>query len=380
MRPIFISLAFLFLNTIAIAQLPTAYSVGHTVHKIESKHLGETRTILVHVPEGYRESTEKFPVVYMLDGHTPHPEMMAGIIANQSWGAVIPELILVSITNTDRTRDMTPTHLERFRTSGGAEAFLDYIEKEVVPLVESNYRTANYRIFAGHSFGGLLALHAFVHRPSLFQGVIAASPYLQWDDDLLVRQASKQLPDYERETTVFVGVGDEPDYFSAIDEFKSVLKKRGGKRLSFEFEKYPEDNHESAVLSIYRDGLRKIYTGWVPKNLSSAPEIADHYRSLSKRFGYEIVPKEAYLNALGYALLLRNQMENALGVFKANIDYHPQSANVYDSYAECLEKMGRKKQALENYEKAVELAAKQGNETLRAASAASVERLKQNQE
>ena len=65
----------------------------------------------------------------------------------------VPEMILVGITNTDRTRDLTPTHVAapRFEnrqfnapTSGGADKFLDFIAREVMPYVEKTYRTQPY--------------------------------------------------------------------------------------------------------------------------------------------------------------------------------------------------------------------------------------------
>ncbi len=80
-------------------------SVVHTRHKINSAALGEERSVLMRVPPGYEGGTEKFPVVYMLDGHGYYLNMMPGIIESQYAGKQMPEMILVSIQNTVRTRD-----------------------------------------------------------------------------------------------------------------------------------------------------------------------------------------------------------------------------------------------------------------------------------
>jgi predicted alpha/beta superfamily hydrolase len=107
----------------------------------------------------------------------------------------------VGIANTDRTRDLTPTHADiknpdgttvtAFPTSGGADRFLDFIQTEPIPEIEKRYRTAPYRIFAGHSVGGLLAIHALITRPDLFNAYIAVSPSLQWDNGHTLRQAQQ---------------------------------------------------------------------------------------------------------------------------------------------------------------------------------------------
>ena len=87
----------------------------------------------------------------------------------------MPEMIVVGIQNTNRTRDMTPTKTES-ANSGGGENFMKFIETEVMPMVEKNYRTQPFKIFAGHSLGGLTVIYSFVSRPDLFNAYIAASP------------------------------------------------------------------------------------------------------------------------------------------------------------------------------------------------------------
>src|ERR1044072_2606871 len=155
MRFIFLrtTLVLLFLATLTglvFSQQPSTtpsheISVYHQRHIIKSTYLNEERSVLVRVPPGYDHSSANYPVIYMLDGHGSYLSMMPGIIESQSWGGQIPEMILVSIQNTDRTRDLTPTKTER-PNSGGGDKFLDFLQNEVMPLVEKSYRTAPYRI------------------------------------------------------------------------------------------------------------------------------------------------------------------------------------------------------------------------------------------
>jgi hypothetical protein len=99
-------------------------------------------------------------------------------------------LIVVGVTNPDRVHDLYATRADfkqgtrviPLPTSGNGDQFLEFIAKEMIPWTGKSYRTSGLRILAGHSAGGLFALHAMRVKPGLFQAVIAASPWLAWDD------------------------------------------------------------------------------------------------------------------------------------------------------------------------------------------------------
>jgi len=127
--------------------------------KINSRILNEEREIIVDLPSDYGAiPTERFPVVYMLDGEGQNPQKMQAIINHLADNYLIPSLILVNIPNTIRDRDLTPTKVNDFPNSGGGDKFLEFLEREVFPQIEKNYRTQPYRILAGHSFGGLTVI------------------------------------------------------------------------------------------------------------------------------------------------------------------------------------------------------------------------------
>ena len=350
-------------------------SVLHAQHKINSAVLGEERTILVRVPAAYAGRDERFPVVYMTDAHPPQNAMMAGLVEQQAWGGMMPEMIIVGIQNTNRTRDLTPTKTERAGTGGG-DKFLDFLEKEVIPLVEKNYRTQPFRIFAGHSLGGLFAVYAFTARPDLFNAYIAASPVLHWDDDFVIKRAEeafKQNRDWNKR--MFIGLGNEPDYVKGFNSFQNLLKKAKPKNFEYGFQEFPQESHGSVVLPAYYAGFRKIFEGWTPPPSGTIADLENHYKGLSRRFGYEIKMPEAMVNQIGYAFLRGNNLEKAIEIFNKNVANYPNSANVYDSLAEALEKNGQLKQAAENNEKAYRRAEANGEAQLAQTAKANFERV-----
>lgn len=367
---------FIFCFSFAIfGQNQQVISVVHKSFVINSQILGEERTILVKAPQNYERTDEKFPVVYMLDAHAPQNAMMAGIIEQQAWGGTMPEMILVGIQNTNRTRDLTPTKTER-AGSGGGEKFLQFIETEVIPLIEKNYRTQPFRVFAGHSLGGLFVTYSFVARPDLFNAFIAASPVLHWDNDFVIKRAEevfKQNKDWNK--TMFIGLGDEPDYIRGFNSFQDLLKRAKPKNFEYEFRQFKGENHGSVVLPAYYAGLRKIFEGWETPATGSIADLENHYKKLSRKFGYTILIPEATLNQVGYQLLRANRVDEAISAFRKNVEIYPNSANVYDSLAEALEKSGQLKQAAENYEKAYKMAEKSGETQLAQSAKANFERI-----
>ncbi len=67
------------------------------------------------------------------------------------------------------------------------------------------------------------------------------------------------------------------------------------------------------------------------------------------------VSAEATVNTLGYTLMQQKRIEQAIEVFKLNVEAFPQSANTYDSLGEAYLNAGNNELAIKNYEKAVEL-------------------------
>ena len=373
----FISLfAFILFVNDALGQQRIA-SVAHTVHTINSAALGEERTILIRVPPGYERSSQRFPVLLMLDAHAPQNGMMASIIESQAFAGTMPEMILVGIQNTARVRDLTPTKTDR-AGSGGGDKFLDFIENELLPMVDKNYRTEPYRVYAGHSLGGLAVVYAMATRPHMFGGYIAASPFLHWDNNFVVKKTEELFKaNKEFRKSLFMSLGDEPPYMGAFNAFKDVMKKNAPSGFEYEINHWTDEDHGSILMRTYLAGIRRTFAGWrIDPSVQSMLALKAHYSKLSKRYGYEIKPPENIVNQFGYALLRGDKIDEAVEAFEENVKLYPDSANVYDSLAEALEKKGSRSKALANYEKAYKMAEQKGETQLAQAAKANFDRLK----
>ena len=357
---------------------PGAVTIG-TTDSIWSATLKESRTYLVYTPPSYGDTTylpKRYPVLYLLDGDA-HFHSVTGLLQILGTGVngtfVLPEMIVVAIPNTNRTRDMTPSHTDKdpqgkpqpgLAASGGMANFLRFIQTELVPRVEKSYRTAPYRVFVGHSLGGITTINALYTMPDAFNAYIAIDPSLWWDDRLLLKQARDRFskPGLAGRT-LFVGQantiapGDTAlnVHYNAIIQFNSILETYNQSGLRYAYKYYPSDSHGSVPMIAEYDGLRFIFDAY---NVSLAEAIerpqylAEHFARASAALGYHIDPPEAMLDLIGHVGIARDTAA-ALTLLEMNAKLYPTSANAVASLGDVWLAKKDTTKAVQYYEKAV---------------------------
>jgi predicted alpha/beta superfamily hydrolase len=349
---------------------------------IHSKILNEDRALWIRMPAAAQGKKDKYPVAYLLDGGANVNEF-GSTMDFLSDNNVMPPFIVVGIINTDRVRDLTPSRadvknddgtVDTYPTSGGADRFIDFIQKELAPEIDKRYDTQPYHLVVGHSLGGLFAIHALMNRPEFFQGCIATSPSLWWDDFTTLHKAEKFFPQQKDfKHSLFFVLGNEPgDMMKGFEGLQKVIAANRPARFSAASEHYKTEQHRTTELLGHYNGLRFIFTGWPPPRDPDTDRLTlglegleKHYRDLSDRFGFP-VSAEKGINSLGYSLLGNKKTEEALAAFQRNAELYPDSANVYDSLADAQEAAGKKDLAIQNVRKAVDLGTKHGDPELAA--------------
>src|SRR5438874_8576074 len=171
--------------------------IGETI-QLQSKILKESRSLLISKPPEYDSSTDRYPVLYLLDGET-HFQYTSAVVKFLADDDRMPGMIVVGIDSEDtkhRTHDLTPPSSDetdnRFSPgNGGADVFLSFMADELVPFIDKTYRTRPYRLLVGHSFGGLFAIYALIKKPHLFNAYVAADPSLYWNKGAVVAEAER---------------------------------------------------------------------------------------------------------------------------------------------------------------------------------------------
>jgi predicted alpha/beta superfamily hydrolase len=254
--------------TASLAQTPgPPVTLSDTKQRtITSSKIGQSYDLFISLPENYNTSNQSYPVLYVLDGW--HFPLMAFIQENNIYSKRMAPVIIVNVGHspakdamTLRARDFTPTKTSGDPNSGGAPAFLDFLEHELMPFIDRTYRTnTSDRGLLGHSLGGLFAIYALERRPALFQRIVAASPALRPDDVILkeARRALRALPATVR-LDLSVGSDDELGFTQTTTEFARVLDELKPKGLDYRFTLYPGENHNSVRLVSFPAGLYWVY-------------------------------------------------------------------------------------------------------------------------
>lgn len=340
----------------------TPLVVGRSV-SIHSSVLDEDRKLLIYVPEDYNTNDQPMPVIYLLDGRAnfQHTAAMVDLLVVN---ARMPRSMVVGIANTDRGRDFTAVATEG-RLSGGADHFLAFIETELIPFVEANFRTAPHRTVIGHSLGGLFVMHALVERPELFDAVIAISPAVTNDERVGdgSRPISKRLMDVLKARdswplSLFVTMsdGENARWTTDLEPILEALRTTAPNDLEWEFRQMVGEDHGTTVLGSTYHGLRFVNAVWDTSGLvreGTLEELVERFERLSQRLGFVIHPPEMMVNLLGYRLLGEGDDDAAIDVFEYNVDLYPDSANVHDSLGEALERSGKLPGAMRSYRRAV---------------------------
>ncbi len=143
---------------------------------LESQILGESRSIIIRLPDDYYNTDKSYPVIYRLDGDLDLFTETVGVIHRLAYmEELIPDMIVVMIGNTNRNRDMMPTNTYFFQSEPGAENFKDFIENELVPHINSGYRTTDTKLLCGQSLSSIFTMYCFLTSPDSFDSFIACS-------------------------------------------------------------------------------------------------------------------------------------------------------------------------------------------------------------
>jgi hypothetical protein len=338
---------------------PVVIGRAQTIH---SSVLDEDRRYEVFLPDSYAWATNRrYPVLYLLDGREefPHTAVSVDYLARHG---EIPEMIVVGIDSTVRVRDFTQTDWPTAWIGGGGAAnFKRFLSGELLPAIERTYRTDGFRVLSGHSAGGQFVLYCLTAEPSLFQAYIALSPSLDWDGNLPQRSLEKAFKSTAA-LKAYLYVARSDDAGRALADYESLvgtLETRSPRGFRWHSQAFPDETHSGMPLLAQIDALRHLYDGYrfhndlLPKGLAFAQR---HFEEVSKTVGWELPIPEGVINGLGYAALSEGRIQDAMALFKRNVDANPNSAGAYDSLADGYAEAGQWKEAAGASDKALALA------------------------
>jgi hypothetical protein len=203
---------------------------------------------------------------------------------------------------------------------------------------------------------------------------------LWWENQQWVKKYESELSHDFSNKSLFVGIAnnippglDTVSVLKSNDPISTVTRavipfvhvvrdtKPVGLRWTSKF--YPNERHGTVELVAEYDALRYLfdYYPFRTSQFIDHPEldedsvVAAHYKMVSEKIGYTVLPTENTINELAYDCMSRHKMPQAYKLFARNTKYYPESANVFDSLGDYYLVSGDKQKAIEAFTKSLSL-------------------------
>jgi len=235
---------------------------GYTVKKdsLQSDVLKQNRKISIFLPEGYEAKDAKFPVLYVLDadGRDQHIVPTARFLSVNN---KMPKAIVVGVFNIDRNHDFLPDSSQAATTGGGADNFVQFFRKELIPYINKNFKTEPFNVLIGHSYGGVFVMHALLNDPDLFDAYIAIDPSFWYKKEMQVKSAQIEFRKNKNwNKPIFISGRDGGGMKGmGITSMEKLLKSSAPAGLKWKVVAYPNEDHGSVPFKSTYDGLRYIF-------------------------------------------------------------------------------------------------------------------------
>ncbi|PTX60069.1 hypothetical protein C8N46_10775 [Kordia periserrulae] len=332
-----------------------------TVEKIKSEKLNETRDIQLYIPEGYSED-KVYPIIVVLDAHYLFESVVANTRYYSYWDEM-PECIVVGINQYEkenRAKEVAFNDASGLPEKKSAD-FFEFIGMELIPFVEKNYKTANFKMIIGHDDTANFANYYLFKEAPLFDAYINLSPYFapKMEDRIVTR-----LEEFETKKFYYLATADEDtrkeaQRVRALNESLSALKNEN---IFYYYDDFTEANHNSLAVQAIPRAMSKIFTMYRPISVKEYKEkivtlqtspylyLIDKYKTIEELFGFE---KRVTVNDFMaiYAAVRKNKKDEDLELLaKLGKKEYPDTALFHFFMGEFYEKTGKPKKALRMYQ------------------------------
>jgi predicted alpha/beta superfamily hydrolase len=248
---------------------------------MHAERTGREYRIFTYVPAG-QPPEEGFPIIYSLDGNAsfsslaeamrlqsrpPHgfePAIIVGI------GYESDDPIVTGPRFYDYTEKADPVKLParpsrtEWPETGGADAFLAFIEEELKPALERMFPIDRTRqALFGHSLGGWFTLHVLAERPEAFSTYIAGSPSVWWNGAIILDRLPSSLQRLRQvgelsAISLYIGVGsgEKPSMVADSERLHELLKPYEAEGLRLQYRAFEGEGHVSVIHPMISDMLR----------------------------------------------------------------------------------------------------------------------------
>lgn len=360
-------------------------------YTISSEVLNENREIQVYVPESYSENEQEFPVLYILDGQRFFPYAIS-LLKSFTQFRLTPQFIIVGITN------KYPDRFGHFIDE--EKKFLSFLEREVIPFVDNNYRTSTERILFGWEYAGSFVVQTLIDNPTLFNAQLVASPFP-------LENKISEIDDFISNKSAF----DNSLYFSVspnenqvnvgTKKLDSILELKAPKKFNWRYKMLKDEEHLSTSHSTLYFGIKNYFEFYPELQFNSLDEFEKdggldyvyyYYEQRALKYGFSKQLSDWTMFSLTRNAIRANNFEEfdklmnefysseflsrirvnracsiaefylknekydmSIKLFEQLSELHPNSEWVWNGLGDSYKAIGNDKKATENYKKAESL-------------------------
>lgn len=289
--------------------------IGQTIYKnLKSSKLGGERELKIQLPRNYDQNKEKkYPVLVILDGDYLF-EPVAGNVDYYSYWEDIPEMIVVGINQSSSRESDSFYDEQSFLPADTGASFFEFIGMELMPFLDSNFRTANFRVIMGHDYTSNFINYYLLKENPLFRGYINLSPDLAPEMTNRIVNFLQKSPDqiwYYLATST----EDIPALKEGILSLDAQLKNMDNKNVHYNFDNFKDATHYTLVGNAIPKAIEQIFETYRPisiqdynsvllqTSVSSYDYLVKKYKNILELFG---IDKRIRLNDF---IVVHNAME-----------------------------------------------------------------------
>lgn len=332
-------------------------------YTLQSAVLGETRELLVRVPAGYEAagSDARYPVIFVLDGdsHFGHASLGANLLEENGH---MPEAIIVALPNGQGTRGRD--------LSRAQENFRRFISEEVFAFVEANYRTNGHRTLFGHSLAGFFTLTMLAEHKDMFDNYIAASPVAQVrGGELIGKLEGLFASDAELAKSVYFTLGTEhPVVTDALNRMVAIFEASAPEKVNWRYDFEDAQVHMTTPFLTVYQGLSHVFKDYQAPRFDTLeafeaaggmPTLKAYFGARAEKYGVAAALPQPVLRGIAFLHTRAGKHNEALALFRENLEAHPESPRAHLSLGDGLDAAGQLEEAREAYKVAVRLATEQ---------------------
>lgn len=330
---------------------------------LQSSKLGKARELKIQLPRSYNyDKNKNYPLFIVLDGDYLF-EVVAGNVDYYTYWEDMPEAIVVGINQLDyRDDDSMYSEQNSLPVETGA-AFFEFIGGEVMPYIETTYRTGKFKLVVGHGETANFINYYLLKDKPIFQAYIAISPQLA---PKMINYIPERLSKIQSKTFYYLTTtNDDSESIRKVAEaLNTDITAISNTNLLFKYNSLEGPTHYSLPAHVLPTALESIFHVYQPISkreyqetilkLDTSPVLylQEKYQTIKDLFGIE---KQILINdfkAIEAAIEKTRKFEYYEELGKMAQKQYPKTLLGSYYVARFYEETGEPKKAMKTYQSA----------------------------